>query len=88
MGLRDRLQRRRPGDPGDRAGGAWPPRSRRSLLHTLVYAAFLEDPLTWALLAIVAGLRTRSGEGSVPPDEAAEGAPTKGGLSPLGVTRA
>jgi hypothetical protein len=29
------------------------------LLHTLVYAAYLEDPLTWALLAIAAGLRTR-----------------------------
>ena len=28
------------------------------LLHTLVYAAYLEDPLSWVLLAIVAGLRT------------------------------
>jgi O-antigen ligase len=27
------------------------------ILHTLVYAAYLEDPLTWALLAIAAGLR-------------------------------
>ncbi len=27
------------------------------ILHTLVYAAFLEDPLTWALLAIACGLR-------------------------------
>jgi putative inorganic carbon (HCO3(-)) transporter len=27
------------------------------LLHTLVYAAYLEDPLSWALLAIAAGLR-------------------------------
>jgi len=27
------------------------------LLHTLVYAAYLEDPLSWVLLAIVAGLR-------------------------------
>jgi O-antigen ligase len=27
------------------------------LLHTLVYAAYLEDPLAWALLAIAAGLR-------------------------------
>jgi O-antigen ligase len=32
------------------------------LLHTLVYAAYLEDPLTWALLAIAAGLR----QGTVP----------------------
>ena len=31
------------------------------LLHTLVYAAYLEDPLTWALLAIAAGLRARAG---------------------------
>jgi hypothetical protein len=29
------------------------------LLHTLVYAAYLEDPLVWVLLAIAAGLRTR-----------------------------
>ena len=35
------------------------------LLHTLVYAAYLEDPLAWVLLAIVAGLRTRD-EGSDP----------------------
>ena len=27
------------------------------LLHTLVYAAFLEDPLTWTLLAMAAALR-------------------------------
>jgi hypothetical protein len=27
------------------------------LLHTLVYAAFLEDPLTWTLLALAAALR-------------------------------
>jgi putative inorganic carbon (HCO3(-)) transporter len=27
------------------------------LLHTLVYAAYLEDPLSWALLAMAAGLR-------------------------------
>jgi hypothetical protein len=27
------------------------------VVHTLVYAAFLEDPLTWALLALAAGLR-------------------------------
>jgi len=39
------------------------------LLHTLVYAAYLEDPLTWALLAIAAGLRVR---GSDPPAAPAE----------------
>jgi O-antigen ligase len=27
------------------------------LLHTWIYAAFLEDPLTWALLAVAGGLR-------------------------------
>ena len=27
------------------------------VLHTLVYAAFLEDPLTWVLLALGAALR-------------------------------
>ena len=27
------------------------------ILHTLVYAAYLEDPLSWVLLAIAAGLR-------------------------------
>jgi putative inorganic carbon (HCO3(-)) transporter len=36
------------------------------LLHTLVYAAFLEDPLAWALLAIAAGLRAGAAE---PADE-------------------
>jgi O-antigen ligase len=38
------------------------------LLHTLVYAAYLEDPLTWALLAIAAGLRGLS-ETTTPPPE-------------------
>jgi O-antigen ligase len=31
------------------------------VLHTLVYAAFLEDPLTWTLLALAAGLRAPHG---------------------------
>jgi O-antigen ligase len=34
------------------------------LLHTLVYAAYLEDPLTWVLLAIAASLRAEPPEGS------------------------
>ena len=29
------------------------------VVHTLVYAAYLEDPLSWALLAVAAGLRAR-----------------------------
>ena len=41
------------------------------VLHTLVYAAFLEDPLTWALLAAAGGLRRDAPEGSLrPPEEA------------------
>ncbi len=36
------------------------------LLHTLVYAAYLEDPLTWALLAIAAGLRRENGISATP----------------------
>ncbi len=43
------------------------------LLHTLVYAAFLEDPLTWTLLAIAAALRhvelSTTLEGSDPSSE-------------------
>ncbi len=34
------------------------------LLHTLVYAAYLEDPLTWVLLAIAASLRAEPSDGS------------------------
>ncbi len=34
------------------------------MLHTLVYAAFLEDPLTWTLLALAAVLRAPHGAGS------------------------
>jgi O-antigen ligase len=40
------------------------------VLHTLVYAAYLEDPLSWALLAVAAGLRARPLGG----DEDGEGA--------------
>jgi hypothetical protein len=32
------------------------------LLHTMVYAAYLEDPLVWVLLAIAAGLRVRGSD--------------------------
>ena len=34
------------------------------LLHTFVYAAFLEDPLTWTLLAMAAALRRVEPEGA------------------------
>ena len=36
------------------------------MLHTLVYAAFLEDPLTWALLALAAALRAAPKDGPQP----------------------
>ena len=42
------------------------------LLHTLVYAAFLEDPLTWTLLAMAAALRHVE-EGSDPSSRVVEG---------------
>jgi O-antigen ligase len=37
------------------------------LLHTLVYAAFLEDPLAWVLLALAAGLRKGAVDLDAPP---------------------
>ena len=43
------------------------------VLHTLVYAAYLEDPLSWALLAIVAGLRARPLADDAAEDAAATG---------------
>jgi hypothetical protein len=48
------------------------------LLHTFIYAAFLEDPLTWTLLAIAAALR-RVEHDSAPearPQGRAEAVPT------------
>jgi hypothetical protein len=42
------------------------------LLHTLVYAAYLEDPLAWVLLAVAASLRAA-------PREPAEGAAAEAG---------
>jgi O-antigen ligase len=62
--LFDRLRRvtvRRPGAAGiARAGLA--AAYCALVLHTLVYAAYLEDPLSWALLAIAAGLRPLGGD--------------------------
>ena len=46
------------------------------LLHTLVYAAFLEDPMTWALLAVAAGLRwVAPGAGGAQPRPDAQAVP-------------
>ena len=42
------------------------------VVHTLLYAAFLEDPLAWALLAVGAALRARG----------RSGAPVAGGSTP------
>jgi hypothetical protein len=41
------------------------------LLHTFVYAAFLEDPLTWTLLAMAAALRRVEPEAAPAADAAA-----------------
>ncbi len=40
------------------------------VVHTLLYAAFLEDPLAWALLAVGAALRPVSGEAAAEPERA------------------
>jgi len=48
------------------------------ILHTLVYAAYLEDPLSWALLAVAAGLRAR------PPGIDGEGGERRGELAMAG----
>ena len=40
------------------------------LLHTFVYAAFLEDPLTWTLLAMAAALRRVEPDGAGRPSRA------------------
>jgi hypothetical protein len=49
------------------------------VLHTLVYAAFLEDPLSWVLLALGASLRlaseAREAGGSPAPEPSAEPEP-------------
>jgi O-antigen ligase len=38
------------------------------LVHTLLYAAFLEDPLTWALLALGSGLAAAAVAPTAPPE--------------------
>ncbi|HVL30851.1 MAG TPA: O-antigen ligase family protein [Solirubrobacteraceae bacterium] len=46
--------------------------------HTLVYAAFLEDPVAWALLGIAAALRAAPGAGGADPEPAAGAATADG----------
>ena len=59
-----------PAAGGDRARRSW-----RCVFHTLLYADFLEDPITWTLLAIGAALaatRARQAEaGAVASDDVA-----------------
>jgi O-antigen ligase len=45
------------------------------MLHTWLYAAFLEDPLTWVLLAVGTALALGSGADASAPDPDAESAP-------------
>ena len=49
------------GARGGPVRAASPPRSSRSCVHTLLYAAFLEDPLTWALLGVGHGAGAAAG---------------------------
>ena len=64
-----------PGPPSERVGRAAMAAAYAGLvLHTLVYAAFLEDPLSWVLLALGAALRlsgeARAAGGSPAPEPA------------------
>jgi O-antigen ligase len=73
------------------AGGGWPGFAAITraglaaayaalILHTLVYAAYLEDPLTWALLAIAAGMRARPLGGDFEENEGAASGRANGAL--------
>jgi O-antigen ligase len=70
----------RAGPPGDGVGRAAMAAAYAGLiLHTLVYAAFLEDPLSWVLLALGAALRMaadgRGAGGSPAPEPASSREP-------------
>jgi putative inorganic carbon (HCO3(-)) transporter len=56
------------------------------LLHTLVYAAYLEDPLSWVLLAIVAGLRLAPAEEPASAGSMTYGAGRAGSRAPAGLS--
>src|SRR5207253_8774906 len=67
----------RAGPPGEGVGRSAMAAAYAGLvLHTLVYAAFLEDPLSWVLLALGAALRL-----------AADARGLKAPPSPAGATR-
>jgi putative inorganic carbon (HCO3(-)) transporter len=84
-GLRGRLRRAPPGI-ATMAPAAIAAAFCALVLHTLVYAAFLEDPLTWTLLAIGAGLRARLPERPEPTAQSAEARPA-GAAEPVVATR-
>jgi hypothetical protein len=44
-------------------------------VHTFLYAAFLEDPLVWTLLAVGTALAAAGGAGGRPAAERAEPSP-------------
>src|SRR5439155_10929636 len=68
-GLRAQLRR---GPPGVRTIGraAVAAAAAGLVLHTLIYASFLEDPILWTLLAIGAALRTSVPAPPPPPEPA------------------
>lgn len=65
----------RTGPPGDGVARAAMAAAYAALvLHTLVYAAFLEDPLSWVLLALGAALRLAADARGTGPDASPAGA--------------
>ena len=80
-GVRARV-RKTTSTPSASSGTGWPPGIEAVaaaavaaafsalVLHTLVYAAFLEDPLSWALLALAGALAARSAARSRPERDA------------------
>ena len=51
------------------------------VLHTLVYASFLEDPITWLLLAAAVGLRRDGVADPAPGDDEAAPAAAEGAVA-------
>jgi len=63
VGVRARVRRPAP-EIEDVAAAAVAAAFSALVLHTFVYAAFLEDPLSWALLALAGALAARAAAGS------------------------
>ena len=68
-GVRARVRTRLPGTEAV-AAAAVAAAFSALVLHTLVYAAFLEDPLSWALLALAGALSARMAAGARPERDA------------------